>query len=374
MLSVPVYCNILWSDSQAAQNCPTGDIKLAFCSECGLISNVAFDPTRLGYDQDYENSLHYSPRFQNYAQSLASELVERHKLVNKNIIEIGCGKGDFLISLCELGNNRGVGFDPSYVPRPEHEQYADRVRFVQDFYSEHYQDYQAELICCRHTLEHFPNPATLLKPLRQAIANSLSTAIFFEVPNALYTFRHLAIWDIIYEHCCYFTPTSLAQAFVNCGFQVDYIKETFDGQFLCLESKPVDRAIANQKKPKVEAFQDIAAFRTKFDDLIDTWTHKLAQIAQTGQKAVVWGAGSKGVTFLNLLKSQAVIQYVVDLNPRKHGMYIAGTGQQIVPPEFLRHYQPDLIIVMNPIYEAEIRQITEDLDLAPEFIHCVPTH
>ena len=373
MQEVPVYCNLLWSEQQAAQICPKGDIKLAFCPSCGFITNVAFDPANLGYSQDYENSLHYSPRFQQYAQSLATQLVERHHLYDKDIIEIGCGKGDFLISLCELGNNRGVGFDPSYVPIPEHDPLEDRVQFIENFYSERYKDYQADLIVCRHTLEHIPNPADLLKPLRQAIGDRLNTAVFFEVPNALHTFRHMAVWDIIYEHCCYFTPASLGQTFSNFGFQVGDLKEAFEGQFLCLEALPAPGKLASSDghKDEVEALsRDIAAFSDQFDSLVEIWKQKLEKIAQAGQRAVVWGAGSKGVIFLNILKCEDLIEYVVDLNPRKQGMYVAGTGQKIVPPEFLRDYQPDIVIVMNPIYENEIRQLTKDLDLTPEFI-CV---
>jgi len=60
----------------------------------------------------------------------------------------------------------------------------------------------------------------------------------------------------------------------------------------------------------------------------------------------------------------------VDINPRKQGMYVAGTGQKIVPPEFLRDYQPDVVIVMNPIYEGEIRQMVADWGLTPELM-CV---
>ena len=371
MLEVPVYCNLLWRQQQAARNCPKGDIKLAFCPSCGFISNVAFDPAKLGYSQDYENSQHYSQRFLEYAQSLAAQLVDRHHLYDKDIIEIGCGKGDFLISLCELGNNRGVGFDPSYVPRVEHQQLEDKLQFIQDFYSQDYQNYQADLIVCRHTLEHIPNPADLLKPLREAIGDRLYTTVFFEVPNALDTFRHLAVWDIIYEHCCYFAPTSLSQAFSNAGFQVCDLSEAFEGQFLCLEAQPTTQASPNGGVDGVEPLRrDISAFTAKFQAKVETWMHKLAEITQAGQKAVVWGAGSKGVTFLNLLKLQDSIEYVVDLNPRKQGKYLAGMGQQIVAPEFLQDYQPDVVIVMNSIYENEIRQLTKDLGLTPELI-CV---
>jgi SAM-dependent methyltransferase len=373
MLEVPVYCNLLWSEQQAARNCPKGDIKLAFCRECGFITNVAFDPSKLGYSQDYENSLYYSPRFQEYAQSLAAGLVERHNLYNKDVIEIGCGKGDFLISLCELGNNRGFGFDPSYVPRSEHESSADRVQFIQDFYSERYKDYQADLICCRHTLEHVPNPADLLKPLRLAIGERLNTVVFFEVPNALDTFEHLAIWDIIYEHCCYFASTALNQAFSRCGFRVCDITETYGGQFLCLEALPTtgEELLRDHQIDELDrSTHDIATFTARFQEKVEAWKHKLEQITQSGQRAVTWGAGSKGVTFLNLLKIKDSIQYVVDLNPRKQGMYVAGTGQKIVPPEFLREYQPDVVFVMNHIYENEIRQLTLDLGLSPELL-CV---
>jgi SAM-dependent methyltransferase len=421
MSDVPIFCNVLHSEQDEARNCPKGDIKLAFCPSCGFITNVAFDPDKLIYSQDYENSLHYSPRFREYIDDLAKQLIARYDLHNKNIIEIGCGKGDFLVSLCELGNNRGVGFDPSYIARAEHRHLGEKVKFVQDFYSEKYKDYQADLICCRHTLEHVANPADLLIPLRKAIGDRLDTVVFFEVPNAIDTFHRLAIWDILYEHCTYFVPSSLKRVFSDYGFKVTNLSEAFAGQFLCLEALPVveevtlsDRNLIleqslisatkerelvqvgastqntvletstsvvpgyqnwtdsatyllpeiDSESEEVELLQrDIENFTTNFQAKIAIWQHKLAQIAQTKQRAVVWGAGAKGVTFLNLLKVRGAIEYIVDMNFRKHWKYVAGTGQQIVPPEFLQAYRPDVVIVMNPIYEEEIRQLLADLGL-----------
>ncbi|NET54164.1 MAG: methyltransferase domain-containing protein [Merismopedia sp. SIO2A8] len=255
----------------------------------------------------------------------------------------------------------------------EHSPMAQQVKFIQDFYSERYQDYQADLICCRHTLEHISNPADLLKPLRLAIGNRLQTMVFFEVPNALHTFRNLAVWDIIYEHCCYFAPTSLAQAFSRCGFQICEQSEAFEGQFLCLEALPAtnDFTSNDERKHEVEELsKDITTFKAKFDTLVETWEQKLLQMAQAGKKVVAWGAGSKGVTFLNILNNQDSIEYIVDLNPRKQGMYVAGTGQKIVPPEFLGEYKPDVVIIMNPIYEGEIRELVKGLGLTAEFM-CV---
>lgn len=370
MLDVPVHCNLLWPNQQAARNCRRGHIKLAFCPSCGFITNVAFDPARLEYTQ-YENSLHYSPRFQDYAQSLAARLQERYNLHNKDIIEIGCGQGDFLLLLCEIGNNRGVGFDPSYVAKIHHGQVKERVKFIQDFYSERYTDYQGDLICCRHTLEHIQNPKDLLNPLRRAIGAQINTAVFFEVPNALHTFRNLAIWDIFYEHCSYFTPASLGRTFSFFGFRVCELTEEFDGQFLSLEALPAEDVAFSTNEQLGEVKQlasDVTSFAANFKNKLESWRSELEQIKDKGQRAVMWGAGSKGITFLNVLNIQDQIKYVVDINPRKQGMYTAGTGQQIVPPEFLRDYQPDVVIVINPIYKSEIQQITTSLGLIPEFV------
>ncbi|MEB3337003.1 MAG: methyltransferase domain-containing protein [Leptolyngbyaceae bacterium] len=373
MTEVPVFCNLLWPDQQAAKSCPKGDIQLAFCPACGFIGNVAFDLARLKYSQAYENSLDFSPRFQKYAQSLATALVEDLHLYDKTIVEIGCGKGDFLALLCRLGHNRGIGFDPTYIPLPEHQVLGKQFQVIQDFYSERYGNYQADFFCCRHTLEHIPTPIGLLQTLRKSMGDRDQTLVFLEVPNALDTFCHLAIWDIIYEHCCYFAPVTLAYALAASGFQVQGLAEAYQGQFLTITATPSHPQpdFTEQHRIAVQELADeIAAFPIKFQHKVKTWQEQLNQFLARGKRLVIWGAGSKGVTFSNLLQTQDQIEYMVDVNPRKHGMYAAGTGQQIIPPELLQEYQPDLILVMNSIYESEIYQMLQSMDLDAETL-CV---
>jgi hypothetical protein len=85
---------------------------------------------------------------------------------------------------------------------------------------------------------------------------------------------------------------------------------------------------------------------------------------------VIWGGGSKGVTFLNVLGADSAIEYVVDLNPHKQGKYVAGTGQRVVAPEFLRELRPTDVLVMNPVYESEIADSVRALGLTAR-LHCV---
>ena len=81
----------------------------------------------------------------------------------------------------------------------------------------------------------------------------------------------------------------------------------------------------------------------------------------------MWGAGSKGVTFLNAVRDEG-IEYVIDLNSHKHGRYIPGTGQRVVPPAFLQEYRPDVVLVMNPIYHNEIQGQPRSLKVTVEVL------
>lgn len=85
----------------------------------------------------------------------------------------------------------------------------------------------------------------------------------------------------------------------------------------------------------------------------------VGDVGTSGRKVVLWVSGSNGITLLNMLGQVGgvdCIEYVVDINTRKHGTFVAGTHQEIVPPQFLKHYRPDTAIVMNPLYMHEVAQ------------------
>jgi SAM-dependent methyltransferase len=364
-----VHCNTLCESRDEALRVPRGDIRLAACGGCGFVRNVAFDPERIRYDATYENSLQFSARFRSYVQDLAEGLINRHGLRGKDLLEIACGRGDFLRLLCELGDCRGVGFDPSHVPEANHSEAQERIEFIQDFYSERHGNRRADLICCRHALEHIPDPVAFLRIVRSNIGDRAKTVVFFEVPNVLFTLRDLGIWDIIYEHCSYFGPGALARSFVESGFVIDTMVEAYGGQFLCIEAFP---ATGRSPDPGAryddgsEVTRETKVFTARFEEKLHMWRSRLARMAEAGRRVVVWGSGSKGATFLNMMKDSSRVEYAVDINMRKQGMYVAGTGQEIVGPSFLQDYRPDHVIVMNPIYVAEIGAAVREMGLTSE--------
>lgn len=367
---VPVNVCIQYTTKEAARACPRGDIRLAYCRGCGLIFNKAFEPRRLAYDETYENSLYFSPAFRRYAHDLASELVERYDLRDKTIVEIGCGSGEFLSLLCRLGNSRGIGFDPGYVAGSATSCASGQVRVLKERYSRRYTDIEADFFVCRHVLEHMPDPSSLLSTLRGAVGNNTQACLYFEVPNVLHLLRTFSPWDVTYEHCTYFSKQSLARLFTAAGFHVRAINESFHGRFLGLEASwrpPQDCLELACRGCDHDLSQEIARFAEGHGGLLRRWRLKLRRLALSGRRAVVWGAGAGGVGFLNMLSAGEEVRYVVDISPRKHGKFVAGTGHRIVAPEFLKEDRPDVIVVMNSIYADEIRKLAQGLGVDPQF-------
>ncbi|HJR58963.1 MAG TPA: class I SAM-dependent methyltransferase [Vicinamibacterales bacterium] len=364
-------CIALWNTREAAVSCARGGIDLGFCDSCGAISNQVFDQTRLQYDGTYDNSLHFSPTFQRYAEQLAARLVERHDLRDKDVIDVGCGNGELLALLCRLGNNRGVGFDPSFIPDRSDSTAGKGVTVIPDVYSERYGHYAADLVVCRHVLEHIPEPRPFLRRVRAALDYRARTAVFFEVPNAAHVFQHGGVWDIIYEHCCYYTAPALERLFTACGFDVLDVTEAFSGQYLCLEARPsLNRAPppAGDTGEPTALREDALRFARSYEATLAEWNARLRRLNAEGRRVAVWGAGAKGAMFLNAFRSESGLDCIVDVNPHKWELHVPGTGQKVVRPDALRQYRPEVVLVMNANYRDEIGRQLSDLGLSPELI------
>lgn len=364
---IPVHCNVLCETPAKAVEISKADIHLSICRDCGHVFNAAFNPLEMEYSPAYEASLDHSPLFNRYADEMAARLIERYDIHGKLVLEIGCGQGRFLTRLCQLGGNRGLGFDPSYRGAGN-EAGDDAVSIIPDFYSERYAKHRADLVCCRQVLEHIASPRDFLAGVRRAVGDRPATVVFFEVPNALFTLRDLGIWDLIYEHCSYFCPTSLSRLFHLCGFEVIEVSETYGSQFLYIDARSTDAAtpLSPRDRPSVDMDALATGFADHYRRKLAAWQQRLDTLTRSGRRTVIWGGGSKGVTFLNVLKARAQVDYVVDINPAKQGMYVPGTGQPIVAPDSMRQRPPDTILVMNPLYAREIAAEAARLGVSAE--------
>jgi SAM-dependent methyltransferase len=357
--AVPTNSCLLIDRREDALRFPTGDIRMCFCDRCGFIFNGAWEPGRTIYSEAYEETQGYSPTFNAFSRQLAESLIARHDLHGRDVLEIGCGKGEFLALLCQLGPNRGVGYDPSFVPARLDPEVADRVRCIQDFFTEDTVVSGGDFICCKMTLEHIRDVGSFVRAARRA-AEDHKAVTFFQIPNADYILDDCAFWDIYYEHISYFTPGSLARLFRLAGFEVMDVWTGYDDQYLMIEARPgapnaqaIDREDVTALKRRVDGFAERAR-RVRA-----AWLERLRAGAADGRKTVLWGSGSKAVSFLTTLGIGPEVDCVVDINPHRWGRYLPVTGHRIVSPAELVKLQPDRVVIMNPIYWNEIAR---DLD------------
>ncbi|HSQ58675.1 MAG TPA: class I SAM-dependent methyltransferase, partial [Gemmata sp.] len=236
---------------------------------------------------------------------------------------------------------------------------AGRVRFVKDFYGPA-TAVPADVVVCRHVIEHVPEPLELLRTVRAAVGESGKTRVFFETPCVEWILRHRVPWDFFYEHCSLFTAASLALAMKRAGFAVSTVRHVFGGQYLWAEGVSGSPAWGfGSPQCLREAGQAPDSRLPTPDSCLKQWNQLLADLSSRGAM-YVWGAGAKGVTFCNLADPDSSrIAAVIDMNPAKQGKFLPGTAHAIVSPAHARN--AGAVLVLNPNYVAEVRAAVERL-------------
>ena len=354
---VPVQSCLLSASADAASGIAYGNIELIACNQCGLVFNRAFDPQTQEFSPYYEETQGFSPAFQRFSESLVADLDTRWNLLDRTVIEVGCGKGEFLDLLSARSGCRGLGIDPAYDPERRPSLAGDAVRYEQRLFSaDDIGRLRGDYLVCRHTLEHIGPVNQFLELIRQACLAGRIREVFIEIPESERIFAEGAFWDIYYEHANYFTETALAHAMHEAGFEVLTMQRLFHDQYLGVYARPVE-SVHDQSMPVNMPSSD------KLHETLALWRKRLAEMAAP---AVIWGSGSKGVSFLSHADRDHNVAAAIDINPFRHERYMPGSATPILSPESLKDIDPAHIIVMNPVYLEEIAAQVKALGLSPE--------
>jgi len=357
--------NLVCPSAAAASSVRQAEFILATCQHCGFIFNVAFDPNALVYDERYDNRVP-SDVFKEYYAGLARRLHQSYGTHHGFVVEVGCGKGEFLLALArEWPEGRFLGVDPGYEQESPEVPRASNIDFVRDVFKTSTIQEKPSLVICRHTLEHIPDPGSFLRQIRGAL--SPKVPIYLEVPDLRWILEHQAFWDFCYEHCNYFTAESLAFVAERAGFRAISAGVGFGGQYLWLEG------LAGDADADFQANASMAEILRKYGH------DEERQIAETrafveaetrrGVAVCLWGMATKGVVFSYLIDHErTLLRRCIDVNSHKQGKYAPGSAHLIEPPEALRGVSGEiLILVMNPNYLNEIRDKCRELGVTAKF-------
>jgi Methyltransferase domain/C-methyltransferase C-terminal domain len=351
---------MLYQSQLAARNAMRGRLEVVACLDCGFVFNATFDSTLMSYGAGYESDQSHSPAFASHVEKLLSDLLNQKNVRDTHIIEVGCGKGAFLRSLIEApeSGNTGCGFDPSYVG-PESDD-DGRLRFVRSFYNEEHVSIRADVVICRHVIEHVPDPVTLLTRVGRS---SPSARLFMETKDVEWILRNAVIWDFFYEYCSYFSARSMTTALLRAGFGDVTSEPIFGGQYLWVEASGSSSEVRSTPPTSDTIEHLVTGYARRESEMLSRWTETIEGLSRVGPVAL-WGAGAKGVTFASLFDPQAErLMCVVDVNPAKQGRFIAGSAHPIVAPSDLKTFGVRNIILLNPNYLQEIEAILQQENL-----------
>lgn len=306
-----------------------------------FLENAAFDPSLIDYSKNYENSQAKSDKFMKHMASVL-DILKAHAPVGSLIVEVGCGKGDFVEMIQKDGYFNVKGYDTSY---------EGNNPVIEKRYLGGEDRLKADIIVLRHVLEHIPDPYSFLSTLKTIFGKA---KIYIEVPSYDWIAKNKTFFDVTYEHVNYFSQASLQKMFDPSDLQHGLLLDD-QYQYVVADISQLNPEFYRhynsddwQHVSFNEMFPNMASDIQRFDDMAKD------------KSVFLWGAATKGCLFLAHCKNQGKlidkVKFAVDQNPYKVGKYLPGSLVEIKSKEnfFSTAKAGDLLLVSNPAYKDEI--------------------
>lgn len=359
--SMAVYNMERHLSRDSALTAKTKPVKFCICENCGFVFDKAYSAESMYRDNvDYEASRSFSPYFNNYLKHTTQQVIENFHFNGGVVVEIGCGDGNFLKMLQKKVKFSGYGYDLTLnIEKIKDDK--DLV-FKKELYSNKL-GLKPKLIVFRHIMEHINQPIPFLKEI---LPEEEGTQVFIEVPCWEWILKNNQFFAFNYEHCSYYTKGTLTKLLNMLGYKIIEIKYEFDKEYLHCFAEKISEKPAQIKYPKEDIYAETIQFRDRIVSIIKNVRDILLKYKKDG---ILWGAAGKGITMLNILKiDYNILEYVVDSNPSHDGTYIPMTGQAVVIPTALKDLSPKVVFLTNSLYEKEIRNTLDILNVHPLII------
>ena len=331
----------------SAQDIPTKEelpndkgiqLKLVQCKCCGLVQ-IPTEPVH--YYKKVIRAGGGTTTMVNLRNEQYTEFMNRFNLKGKKILEVGCGKGEFL-RIWKDYDVRAVGieYDQELVDRANNE--------GMEVYKAYPDDADTKLPGAPYDafvqfnfLEHQPYPNDML----QCIYNNLTEdgVGLVTVPSLEYILKYDGYYELIKDHIAYYSEETLKFLFQKNGFEV-------------VDCHTVNRdthSIMVRKRKKA----DVSSWKENFDSLKQELFDYVNGYVSQGKKVAVWGASHQGFTLIPSLGLSDKIAYIIDSAPFKQGKFAPASHVPIVDRKHYFEEPVASIMIVAPGYTDEIANI-----------------
>lgn len=312
-------------------------LEVCQCTACGVVQ-LQNEP--VPYWKDVIRAVGISGAMRAFRKGFFADFVNRHDLVGKKGLELGCGDGAYLGLLAETGMRAyGLEHDPGNVERCKKIGLEARQGYVEDDSPLPGAPFDAFFVFS--WLEHLPSiPAFLRATLRNLADDAVGIV---EVPNFDMILRGNLVTEFVIDHLYYFTEATFRHTLAAHGLDVLDCRPVWHDYILSAEvrkRRPLDTAgLVNAQERCREAFRRVYALFPR---------------------VALWGAGHQALTMLAMAGGAERLAYVVDSAPFKQGRYTPVTHRPIVAPDRLREDPVDALIVAAGSYSEEVCMLARE--------------
>jgi SAM-dependent methyltransferase len=313
------------------------DLRVCQCAGCGL---VQLDSPPVPYYREVIRAAGFSEEMKAFRRAQFSDWSARHGLRGRKVIEIGCGRGEYLSLLAELDLQAfGLEHAESAVAACRASGLNVSKGFIDDS-GMRLPDAPFDGFLMLAFLEHLPEPNVVLR----GIAGNLDTGGvgLVEVPNFDMILREQLFSEFMTDHLFYFTQETLARTLEMNGLEVLEVRPVWHDYIL---------SASVRKRARLDA-AGFAAREARIRSDVDAYLRRHGE-----RKVAIWGAGHQAFAVMSMMGLGGRVRYVVDSAPFKQGRFTPVSHLPIVAPGALKRDPVSAVIVMAGSYSDEVAAI-----------------